>query len=499
MQQTRQQFTAPVCQITKFSSLADRLILLLPCLYIIFIPVTHWLPAIGMYNEKRFIEILLLIGLGGLLLMSPPLRQRWLDSWLQLPALARQLIIGVYILGLLSALGSQSIRHALLDVGMLALLFFSTLLIATSIRNSEPRFVYTTLIATITIAAMAYLALFVAGLAAASHESTRLLQTALFGNFAHLRFFGQWQSWTLALIVLPLFLIAPRHRLLFGTLLLVASGWWMLAFSSGTRGTLFGSLVAFALTAILYRQQAKAWFAWQGIAFVSGLLLYIGIFVQLPVFQADGSSTVLKGTVGRELASPMGRFGLWRDAWDMISAHPLLGAGPMHYACDLSHRAAHPHNTTLQLAAEWGLPAMLLIITLVLWAGFSWLRVSKTPSTANRLEQALPVALFAAVVTAAVHAQFSGLLIMPMSQVLLITIIGWMIGRTLSHFTPSGYKPGPVAHAGLIFILILSIILLLQGIIPDIFHLNMLEDAFQSNHHFRVLSPRFWQQGRICD
>ncbi len=71
------------------------------------------------------------------------------------------------------------------------------------------------------------------------------------------------------------------------------------------------------------------------------------------------------------------RLVLWSDAVDLVAAEPLFGVGPGRFAMNsptaLADRDARwAHHEPLEVAAEAGIPAGLLLVGLVLW-GFAWL------------------------------------------------------------------------------------------------------------------------------
>lgn len=84
------------------------------------------------------------------------------------------------------------------------------------------------------------------------------------------------------------------------------------------------------------------------------------------------------------------RLDLWRDALAIIGDHPLIGNGVGNFPWRMVEAAAaapvganthpgaeHAHNIVLQLAADFGIPAMLLVAAvLIQWTGRAWQRSS---------------------------------------------------------------------------------------------------------------------------
>ena len=483
-----------------------KFILLLLFSYILLTPSFDLLPSYGMYNEKRILECLILLIAVALLLIDKTLSLKWIGTFTTLPILVRYSLFAIFIIGLLSAANAPQAIAAFLDVALYTLIFIAIILVAAIqqliTQKKFEAFFLITLLASTAI----YLTTFFSGQIAASLEPVPLLHQSLFANFSHLRFFGQFQSWTLPLIVLPLLLVPRLPRSLKILTLIIAASWWYLLFTSGTRGSMFGLIIAFAAVAIAFGRHALPWFKWQGVAIVAGLLIYITLFFILPAMTSSDSSTVLKNTVGRELAHSTGRFKLWEKAGQMIVNEPFLGVGPSHYGCDLSnHIAAHPHNSILQIAAEWGLPVAILITGITLFSLLRWIQrgrvlLSTSPQGSNQSRALLYPTLLASLVAAGTHSLFSGVIIMPLSQIMMIIVIGWMIAV----YQAATDKQKPILSTqngfrlALTALVLLSSGILIYATVPDIFHLFELQGAFQSEHPTTRVLPRFWQQGRIC-
>lgn len=78
----------------------------------------------------------------------------------------------------------------------------------------------------------------------------RLDPDLLLSGFSNKRFYGQFQTFTLPLLALPL-LIPNLSRALRGAVLALLCVWWLIAISGGTRGTWLGMGVAGAVLAVL--------------------------------------------------------------------------------------------------------------------------------------------------------------------------------------------------------------------------------------------------------
>lgn len=483
---------------------ASTLLLLLLGAYIALVPSIDLIPVLGRYDEKRLLECILLLLAGFCLIIQAKLRQNWILLTQQLSSHTRLLMAGVLTLGLLSAAQATAPDRAILDISLYVLLFIGCLLIALQ-RQLQPQFFDALLLKALLFSSAFSLLAFFSAFIAAQIEPVPLLHWDLFVNFSHIRFFSQFQSWTLPLIVLPLLLsrTTPKGLQLWLPLLL-ASGWWFLLFSSGTRGTMLGLIIATIVTALTFGRHALPWFKWQGLALLTGLALYILLFLLPPLLSAADTSAIQNGTIGRALSNSSGRFHLWQVALSMITEHPWLGVGPMHYACGVTNGiGAHPHNSLLQIAAEWGLPVALIVVIIALRGALAWIRLGRVrlrqTDGCGTIHPLLFPALLASLITGSTHALFSGVIIMPLSQITMILVFGWMLGIYFST-APMTPKHGITAKNQLLWLLLplLASTGLLAGIAPDLLHfgelLNTTHVPAEATHYM----PRFWQQGLIC-
>jgi len=165
---------------------------------------------------------------------------------------------------------------------------------------------------------------------------------------------------TLPLLVLPALIwpVKPYQRL---ALAVLCSGWWMLAIASGTRGTWLGMGVALFVS-ILCELPGRRWLRAQTSFLIIGTFGYILFFEALPALLGIERVTIASSRFA-DITSLSGREVLWWQALHMILANPFLGIGPMHLAYHPNGVAAHPHNSVLQWAAEWGLPSAALLIS----------------------------------------------------------------------------------------------------------------------------------------
>lgn len=312
----------------------------------------------------------------------------------------------------------------------------------------------------------------------------------LLSGFSNKRFYGQFQTFTLPLLALPL-LIPNLSRSLKGAVFALLCVWWLIAIGGGTRGTWLGMGAAGVVLAVL-GPWGRRWLGWQLAAVFGGLLLYWLVF------------TVLAGYLGIELTSGAsdrlttslsGRGPIWWQGWHMLTERPWLGFGPMHFA-DITNRiAAHPHQAILQWASEWGVPSALCVAVLAWRAG--WATFCVLRERALRVERAdlLRLCLFAALVGALVQSMVDGVIVMPNSQVWLALVVGWLMALHVWRTRPTNELP--LAWGAWKMLSVLAVGLLIFIAARDVPHIKQAQQQYLDGHD-TLLQPRFWAQGVIA-
>jgi O-antigen ligase len=107
------------------------------------------------------------------------------------------------------------------------------------------------------------------------------------------------------------------------------------------------------------------------------VLLVIGLSAWLGVNYDPDTGETQATTAVAALSSR--RVVLWHEAVDMMRADPLYGVGPGEFATNSAtalrdEDAAWAHSAYLQVGAETGVPGLVLVIALVLWAFLRLLR-----------------------------------------------------------------------------------------------------------------------------
>jgi putative inorganic carbon (hco3(-)) transporter len=403
----------------KLDTIMQTLVIVAYLALITFLPSLHLgdQKLISYHDSQRMLELILIAAI----LICCALNEL---SWAQVIHVNHKVRIGIYLifaLASLSTLLSHTPRHAVIEISIFGGLSYLALLVVSLYQENKQVFL-TRLCYALLASILLYLISFYVGYITAILSKTPLSWPKPFSGFTNIRSFNQYQLWSLGLIYLPLLNFELKQNLKRG-LLVALSFWWILLFYSASRGVLLAWLFAILITWFVYQKSAWSFLRLQFIGIATGFLGYHILFNIIP---ATAKSSLVTGSILRQTTSD--RTDLWGNALTLIHDHPLLGVGPMHYPW-YNTSLSHPHNSVLQLAAEWGLPATLIILAIAGYTGYCWLM----KFNANKLKDEsksncnLVIILFFTIAANAAYSLVDGVIVMPISQVLMATIIGLMI------------------------------------------------------------------------
>lgn len=399
-------------------------------------------------------------------------------------------------IGVLTLLAASSMLQAP-DMGMAArelVTYVSLVVIALVVAGLRDTVLVPS--AVTSIASAAYVAVIVLIICMISFVGAPLNRAVVFVGYDNYRFFNHVQSAAVPLSILAM-TVAPGRSWLRGVAWFSAIGGFALLFTAAGRGTMVGIAAGAVAILALFGRASIATLRNLAIATVLGLALFALLFWVLPLLTGM-TPAFSEGYYGARLDSVEARFFLWRIAQSYIEQSPWLGIGPMHYAHFLNPEAAHPHNIYLQIAAEWGVPMLLLVAVLgALALRKLALAVRQCPDTRQR---DCGIGLFLACVAIAVDGLFSGNFVMPVSQVWIAFTLGWAmawttgqreVGRT-TLAGPSGQTSiKRIAAAGLLA----SQLWLIWNVWPEVSHMDEYVEHAMARFSGAAMNPRFWSYG----
>lgn len=459
--------------------------------YVALVPGLSLIPGIDPFNEKRALQIGLLVLTGSVTVATRSTRTEWLSTFYHAPLAGRWGLGIVLGLGGLSAGLAPAPYSAVLELSHFVLLFVAAGAVATAVRR-VPRWTDRILFGAVVLSALLYAVYFFVGYGVSIALPSLDIGRETVSGFANTRFFNQYQTWTLPLLVGALFVLPSEWRVSKGTVFVLAALWWTLTFASNVRGTVVAVAVASGIVWFLFGRRAHRWLKVLVGTLVLGGALYYVLFT-------------LGGGVAPQVVERMGQVGEsrrlqhWSKCLRMAWAHPWLGVGPMHYAWppyDFA-RAAHPHSVFFQWVAEWGIPSTAIMSTLTVWGGWRWLdRECEDATTASWRENGIRIAVVASLLAGAAHSMVSGIVVMPVSQVLLVLVGGWAWGRYLRHGEGAPGSVSVRAHV-LLAVMVVASMAVVGSSLKDLATRQERQSAFLNAVDRRAFSPRYWKQGYI--
>lgn len=431
-------------------------------------------------DRQRLLELLLIT----FVLIYAVLNKTIAKNAIQVNLKLRYALFTLLLVSIVSSLLAISPRHAFIEISVFAGLCYLSIFVAEQLLNDKEvftkRFIYV-----LWASVVLYMISFYSGYITATIFKTPLTWPFPFTGFTNIRAFNQYQLWSIGLLSLPLLTFGSQNyitRIFLNTALIL---WWVLLFYSASRGVLAAWLVGAIITLAIYRKLAWSFLKLQLFQLTSGYIAYYLLFKIIPIAY---QSSIVTNTIIRETTND--RLALWNLAFTLVKNFPFFGAGPMGYAW-YSQTNGHPHNSLLQLASEWGLLATFIILAITGYGIYHWLR-KLSPSrlaTQPKLTIHLTIILFFTVITNAAYSLVDGVVVMPISQVLMFTIIGLMIGLYLSSDKVTTSKDSrfrPVFAGVVLFTMLWSTY-------PEIARgLSGHEKGFSIGH--TAIGPRFWRE-----
>lgn len=415
---------------------------------------------------------------------------RWRES---LPTSLELAVLGLAVIGVVSSLLASRPSVALFELSVL-------MLVAVTVAAASPANAVAVRAAASVFAvvvAASYVTGVVANIVSAWLVQMPIGRDTFLVGFSNPRFPAQLQALTIPL--LPLAMLAIRHRggrVAFG---LVFALWWMCVIGSGSR-TAWLALTVAALTLAFVGPSGRRWLMIQAAFAAAGALLYVFIFHVVAPWA--GAQTALETGRLTDSASISARIELARIALGMVTSNPLLGVGPMHFAYVDNGLGAHPHNFLLQIAAEWGVPVLLIVVALL--GALYWRTWQAARRVASDADGGLPAASLLAALTAwMVGIQFDGYMVIPTSQIasmvvlmLCVALVRHDRARLASDAVPAGNGRGPLAWTTTATAMLACVVLLALPLTP-FGNPTQRETQWRQENPTAPFWPRFWQQGWI--
>jgi O-antigen ligase len=398
------------------------------------------------HDQQRLVEMGVVLLAGGLVVVAH--RARVADPF---SGRAGNALAAFFILGILGSLSAFSPRHAFFEVANLFLLYLLALTVAAEIaRNGQPAI--PRVLHCLAVMCAFYAFLFIVAYVGGLSLGIPLALDDFTTNFSNIRFFNHVQTSTLPLLVL-LCCLTPRGSRFRWLWLAVTAYWWMALFATNGRGTLLGTAVGCIAVAVLVRRRAAPFLRQVALTAALGLLAYFLFLTVVPVLLGTEGMRSFAYTLHRTAVDPSSqRAPLWHLAAGLVAQHPWLGVGPMQFARVTTplHMGSHPHDWLLQIAAEWGLPALACLLAAIAFGVRALFQAAAHVRPGDAANHATFAALLMGAVAILVDGLVSGILVMPQSQLAIALYLGCAIGwqRTVVPVVrtpPAGVRRGAAA------------------------------------------------------
>lgn len=445
------------------------------------------------HDHQRLVEMGLVLFGGGVVLAA---RRTAGDLF---SGIAGKALAAFFVLGIVGIAPAFAPRFAAFEVANLFLLYLLASAVAAEIaRYGQASILLVT--RCLAFACAPYIFLFIVAYVGGLSLGIPLALDDFTTNFSNIRFFNHTQTSTLPLLIL-LCCLTPQTSKLRWLWLAVTTYWWMALFATNGRGTLLGVAAGCIATAVLAQRRAVPYLRQAAVTMALGLLAYLIFLVVVPALLGVEGMHSFSYAVERTAADPTSaRWPLWHLAFALIGQHPWLGVGPMHFAHYTGHLhiAAHPHDWLLQIGAEWGLPALLCLLTAVAFGLRALLRAGANIGRDDADNQAIFAALILGAVAILVDGLVSGLFVMPQSQLAIALYLGCAIGwqRTVGPAMPAA-APGAVRRAAGTACVIVAMAGVVAGAWPEALAKLRNEELTPAQRALNTGTewPRLWKPG----
>ncbi|MGP4933650.1 O-antigen ligase family protein [Pseudoalteromonas nigrifaciens] len=241
------------------------------------------------------------------------------------------------------------------------------------------------------------------------YEQQPLNPNIIYSGFINIRFFNQVQVFVVPFLIL-LLKFKKIQRIVFIILFLNL----LLIFIGQARGALL-SFIIFSIFALILKTTLKK-------QVLTGLIcLLLSWFVFYILDSLNNSNLDVLRT------SSSGRIDIWLTTLQNLSLkHFFIGNGPGVFQISLGNSApfSHPHNSLIETLNEWGLIALLSIVS-VIFITFKQAIIHLK----RHKKDIITESLFYSFTIGITYSLFSGVHVMPVSQTLLFIMWGLLLGR----------------------------------------------------------------------
>jgi len=377
------------------------------------------------HDDQRCVQLVLLASLFPFMLAPAGTASQ--IAWLSWPA--RYSLGAFFALGAVSALNAFSLRHAIYEWSMLLVLLLAAALLAAELARAGTAGLQTVLRSVLVIGIL-YTVRIAIWYGATLATGLKLHPYDLAIGFSNIRFFNHVQTVLLPLAVLVC-MQAPKGSLWRRSAFVLAACWWAFLFVTQARASVLGLGAGCVFAFVVRRGHARSFLKAMALTALAGVAVYVLVFMLLPMLAGLKAFSSAADVVQRTAADPTSRRNLlWALSLKLIAAHPWLGVGPHHFAHEGATLSwgAHPHNFIMQIGTEWGLPALLCLLAGIGIGMRALVRSSGRLAQGDLSNQQTGAVMLATGAAILVDGLFSGVIVMPQSQMAIVLYLGCAAG-----------------------------------------------------------------------
>jgi hypothetical protein len=458
------------------------------------LPSLNVISTLEVYDEKRFFQLLLLL-FAAVIMIIVRRGKELIDCHGQTKVAYNlfdksmcRVIILILSTGLLLTWFNGDWYYSLREICLYLLLFIFSQYIAYFYKENSEKFMTAIWILLISFGCLYALKFFI-GFGLHLYGDYPIwpgwsYKSALFG-WSHPRFFNQIQVWTLPLFIVGAIRFKADHPIFSKVFLFLAGFWWCLLLGAGGRGATLCLVIAGAILLIALGKKGKQWLKTYSFTFAVGTAAFFLIFYVLgstPAYMLRTTSS--------------GRLEIWQNVLSGITANLFLGNGIYQFsALENNFEWAHPHNSVLQIAYEFGVP-VLIILALVVCLGLYLFISQNLSDDISSGELNIRAGLTVSLLAGCGYSLVSGVIVMPLSQIWMALVVGWAMGMYRLHTKQNLETTSKAKIIFGKFCVAATVFFLSYSIIADVPELKRNQELYNQKHD-NIYNPRFWQQGKI--
>lgn len=496
------------------------------------------------FDVKRILELCLLPVIFAVVLLTPGLRTAFQHQVSRLPTWMSWALGAIVVLGVISAVHNSvstwSLIYSLSEVALLSLLGVAVFCVA-ACRSVAATLFDQTAVVLLAMVGLAVGLQELLGVLAALSQGLEFHPRIALLHFSWPRFYNQIQGWSMPVIVaLPLLFPGKSLAKLLCAVALALE--WYVVIATGARGTAVGVILAILIACVLFPAIRKTMVQYQALGLVAGMLIYASVALGHQTLPAsptvsaarmdtpsestpsvdddsqkqpgdeekarsiaiqkmgDSSGDFMEPITGQRMWTSSGRIRLWRGSLQDAKAHPLLGIGPMNYACKGPiYREGHPHSFPLQFLSEWGAPAFLLLLAIGGYAALALIRALRQGEELATSNPAVAAFFATGILSALMLSGLDGVFVMPESQVTGVLVGGGLLGMMARRQRAvAGSHINPTLSRWPSILIVVAICFSLAFLAFAQHEIRVSTERFEQTPPFDRGIPRLWQNGKVC-